>query len=416
MKKRKKFSSLYIFLILFLAIITSYIFRYIFLNVDTEIVKYGEMENFFEAKGIIVRNEWTYSFAGNTEVINKVGEGERVPFGKTIAEIVKGEELQKDLQVRISKLNERINEIENSTDDNALFQKDNEKLNESIEEKIGYIKKLSSEGDLEKVSELKDELSSDLYKKSLVSGDNSFSGRNLEQLKREKSQLEELYNTNMDTIIANSSGIVSFKLDGLEQSLNPGNIEKFSIEDVKNIVNSLSSVKNQEEKLKGIKVIDNFTWYICTVVEDKQINGLKEGNRIKLIFKEHENEPVRGKIKYISEPVNGEVLVSYEIHANIDDFCGTRLADVKVVTHEYEGFMVSEKCIVEHEKQKGIYVVREGTVRFVAADVISTENGYALIRNVDSEEESNKQSSGTIKVYDEVVKNTDRVKPNQRVL
>ncbi|MPM55481.1 hypothetical protein SDC9_102278 [bioreactor metagenome] len=220
----------------------------------------------------------------------------------------------------------------------------------------------------------------------------------------------------MDTIIANSTGIVSFSLDGLEQNLNPGNISKFSIEDIKSLINSLVSVKNKDEKLKGLKVIDNFTWFLCTVVEEKQLNGLKEGSKVKLDFKDYQNGPVRAKVKYISESTDGEVLVSFEITDSIKSFYNTRLTDVRVITHEYEGFLVSEKCIVELEKQKGVYIMKEGMVRFVAVDVISVENGFALIKNAENKEGAITQSSGVIKIFDEVVKSTNKVRPNQRVL
>ncbi|MDD2481831.1 MAG: HlyD family efflux transporter periplasmic adaptor subunit [Lutispora sp.] len=416
MRKRKKVSSFYIFVVLFFIIIASYAYRYIFLNIDTEIVKYGEMEKSFKTRGIIVRNEWTYNFTGDTEVRNKVEEGERVSFGKKLAEIVKGEELQDDLQIRINKLNERIAEINNSTNENNLFEKDNEKLSKSIDEKVEYIKKISSEGDLEKLTDVKVELSSDLYKKSLISGENSFSGINLEQLKKEKSQLEELYNTNMDTIAAKSAGIVSFNIDGLEQNLNPESISKFSVDDVKSLINSLSSVKNKEEKLNGLKVIDNFSWFLCIIADEKQINGLKEGSRVKLAFSGYDDLPLKAKLKHMSEPINGECLVSFEVTDNIKNFYNVRIADLRIITHEYEGLLVDERCLVELEKQKGVYIIKEGVVKFVAADVISTENGYALIKNIDKKEGVTQQSSYIIKVYDEVVKNINRVKPNQRVL
>jgi len=49
-------------------------------------------------------------------------------------------------------------------------------------------------------------------------------------------------------------------------------------------------------------------------------------------------------------------------------------------------------------------------------EVIATDNGYALIKNIEKKEDAIQVSSGSIKVYDEVVRNTDKVKPNQRVL
>jgi len=415
MKKRKKPSSIYIFPLIFIIIIGLYVYRYIFLNIDTEIIKYGQMEDYFEAKAIVVKNEWLFSFAGNAEVEKKVNEGERVPFGKKIAEVIKGENLDEDLKAKISELDARIKEIENSSEKN-FFQNDSERLQNSIDEKIEYIKILSSQGNIEKISEVKEQLSSDLNKKSMISGEKSFSGRNLEQLKQEKAQLEELHGKYMDTIVASSPGIVSYKLDGLEQNLNPENIEKFSIEDVKSIINSLNNENNKGDKLNGVKIIDNFSWYICMVVDEKQLSQLKEGKKVLLNFKGYDNENIKAKVKSISEPVNGEALVSYEITDNISKYYDVRLANVKVITNQYEGFLVSEKCIVEIENHKGVYIIKEGIVNFVAVEVIATDNGYALIKNIEKKEDAIQVSSGSIKVYDEVVRNTDKVKPNQRVL
>lgn len=415
MKKIKKPSSLSVFPIIFCIIIGFYIYRYFFLNIDTEIIKYGEMEDYFESKAIVVKNEYIYSFPGNAQVINKVNEGERVAFGKKLADIVKGEEQQDDLQLKINDLEKRIKEIENSSESH-FFQSDDTKLKESIDEKIEYIKVLSNQGNIEKISEVKDQLSSDLSKKSQISGENSFSGKNLEQLKAEKAQLEKLHGDHIDTIYASSPGIVSYNLDGLEQSLNPENIAKFSIEDVKSIINSLKDDNNKNAELSGVKVIDNFSWYLCMIVEEKQLEGLKEGKKVLIAFKNYEDVPVRAKIKYISEPANGEVLISFEVTDNIQNYYDMRLADVRVITNQYEGFMVSEESIVEVDNQKGIYIIKEGIVKFVAAEVIATDNGYALIKNIENKENAVQGSSGTIKVYDEVVKDTDKVKPNQRVL
>ena len=415
MKKRKRPFSIYIFPLIFFIIIGLYIYRFFFLNIDTEIIKYGEMEDYFESKAIVVKNELIFSFTGNTEIIKKANEGERVPFGKEVAEVIKGEKLDKDLKAKISELDARIKEIENSSEKN-FFQDDSTRLQESIDEKVEYIKILSNQGNIEKISEVKEQLSSELNKKSVISGDKSFSGRNLEQLKKEKAQLEELHGNYIDTIVASSPGIVSYSLDGFEQNLKPENIEKFSIEDVKSIINSPNNENNKEDKPSGVKIIDNFSWYICMVVNEEQLSQLKAGKKVQLAFKGYDSETIKAKVKYISEPINGEALVSFEITDNISKYYNMRLADVKVITNQYEGFMVSEKCIVEVENQKGVYIIKEGIVKFVAAEVIATDNGYALIKNIENKENAIQVSSGTIKVYDEVVKDTDKVKPNQRVL
>lgn len=415
MKKKKKDFSIYIFPLVFIIIAVFYVYRYFFLSIDTEIIKYGEMEDSFETKAIIIKDEIAYDIPPNAQIFNRVEEGERVPFGKKLVDIIKSDTIQEDLKSRIEELDERIREIENSKEKN-LFEKDIERLEKSIDEKVEYIKILSNEGNFEKISEVKAQLNTDLAKKAAISGENSFSGKNLNQLKMEKSQLEELYDNNMQTIVASSPGIVSFNIDGYEHSLKPENISKFTIEEIKNLINTLDKQKNNEEEPKGVKIINNFSWYLCMIVDENLLKDLKVGSKVKIEFKEYENEPIRAKINYISETVNGEVLVAYEITDNIRNYYDKRLVDIKVITNQYEGFLVSEKCLVEIENQKGIYVIREGMVRFVAVEVIATDNGYALIKNIENKENVIKLSSGTVKIYDEVVKDTEKVKPNQRLL
>lgn len=416
MAKKRKVSSLYIFPVIFIIIIFSYIFRYVFFNLDTEIVKYGTVENSFQAKGLLVRSEWVFNFPSKTQLKNKVEEGQRVPFGKKIVEIVKGDDINDDLLSKINKIEERINEINKNEKENGIFEKDNNKLMKSIDDKVELIKKFSEEGDLEKLTDIKNELSADLYKKSLISGDNSFAGKNLEQLKNEKSQLESLYSSNIDAVYTKTAGIVSYQLDGLEQSLNPLNIEKFNINDVKNIIGSFTEDRNNDNMANGIKVVENYTWYICTVLNESQVGDLEEGSRVKIVFEDYENNYVNAKLKYISDKQDDEYLVTFETDEYFKDYYRDRVADVRIITKKHEGFIVSKDSIVENNKQKGVYIIKKGMVRFVPTEILAFEGNKALIRNIEKKEEDNQAGDYIIKVYDEVIKNTKRTKANQRVI
>ena len=163
MKKSKKDFSFYMFPIIFLIIAVFYVFRYFFLNIDTEIIKYGEMEDFFETKAILVKNELVYDIPSDVHILNKAEEGQRVPFGKKLVDIVKGDILQEDLKTKIEELDVRIKEIENSKEMN-FFEKDIDRLEKSIDEKVEYIKILSNQGNFENIR-VKAQLHTDLSKK-----------------------------------------------------------------------------------------------------------------------------------------------------------------------------------------------------------------------------------------------------------
>ncbi len=415
-KRRKKSPTLYIFLFILIAILCSYAIRYIFFKIDTEIIKYGTMENSFKTKGLIIRNEWVYNFSSEVELKNKVPEGQRVPYGKKVVEIVKGDYMEEDLLPKINKLDERINEIIANEAEEDIFDKDIEKLDRSIDSKIELIKSYSMEGDLENLTDIKNKLSADLYKKSLIAGSNSFSGKNLEQLQREKNQLEDLYNNNLDAIYAKCSGVVSYRLDGLEQSLNPINIDKMNIEDVKEIIALSEEDKSVPENHEGLKVIESYTWNICCIVNEEQIKDLKEGNRIKLLFQDDESQLVSAKIIRISEPSEGDYLVALEVNEYIKDYYRIRTADLTIVTRQFEGFMVPSSCIAESNSQKGIFIVKKGIIRFVPAEILAFDDNMTLITNIEYEEDDNQAVRYIIKVYDEAIRNTRKIKEDQKVM
>ena len=77
-EKSKKDFSFYMFPIIFL-IIAVFMFQVFFLNIDTEIIKYGEMED-FETKAILVKNELVYDIPSDVHILNKAEEGQKSSF------------------------------------------------------------------------------------------------------------------------------------------------------------------------------------------------------------------------------------------------------------------------------------------------------------------------------------------------
>ncbi len=413
-KKKKKASSLILFPIILVIIVSSYAIRHFYFSYDTEIIKYGTMQDLYETTGLIVRNELAYNYSPDLQFKNKVSEGQRVPYGKKIVEIVIGNDIDVDLLPKINKLDERINEINKTEKDNNIFEKDLEKLDKSISEKIELIKLYSREGNFENITDIKNSLSADLYKKSLIAGDNSFSGKNLEQLVNEKMQLENLYVNNLDAVYAKSSGIVSYNLDGLEQSLSPVNIEKISSNEIKQIIESYNDKDTSEYTKNGVKLVEDYAWYICCILKEELVKELKVGNRLNIIFKNDE-KTVSGKIVNISEVIDGESVVSFEINEYINDYYNYRVADITIITQHHEGYLVSQSGIVENEEQKGIFINKKGIIRFVPVEILAYDDSRVLVQNI-ADEEENQANRYIIKLYDEVIRNTKNIKENQKMM
>ena len=162
--KKKKMSSIYIFPVLFFIICLSYIIRFMFFNIETEIVKYDSIENSIKAKALIVRNESATMLPAGVEINYTAGEGERVASGKKILEIVKNDQADESISLKIKQLDERIQEIKQADINNNFFSKDKEKIESQIKARVADLKSIAKAGDLERLDEVKNDLAANLYK------------------------------------------------------------------------------------------------------------------------------------------------------------------------------------------------------------------------------------------------------------
>lgn len=416
MKARKKrVTSLYIFPVLFFIICLSYTIRFLFFNIETEVVKYDSVENSIKTQSLIVRSEWVCPIPVGVELDYKVNEGEKVSKGRKVLQIVKNNQADENISIKIKQLEERINEIKQADINNNFFSQDKEKIEKSIDENVRELKRIAKSGDYKDFETVKADLIANQYKKSLIYGTGSFFGKNLEQLEKEKSSLENIYKNNIDDIFAQRGGVVSYQLDGYEQILNPENIKDFKLKDIKEIIDSINKKYDEknEETSEGIKIIDNYEWYICSIVQPEVFEGIKPGKKVKLRFNDFEGVQVNGEIYKVSEAVDDGMLIVTKINEYLDGFYKKRIANVDIIKDYNEGFLVPSDSIVEKDKIKGVYVLKSGRIKFVPVVVLSSVEGKYLVRNISQEDENYIPGYNLLKVFDEVITTTERVKENQ---
>jgi len=413
--KKSKLSSVYIFPVLFFIICSSYLIRFMFFNVETEIVKYDSFESSIQTKALIVRNESITSLPAGVELSYNVNEGEKVSYGRKILEIIKNKQADENIAIKIKQLDERINEIKQSDINNNFFSQDKDKIEGRINDKVAELKNVAKSGDYEKLNEVKDDLTADLYKKSLIYGNGSFFGKNLEQLQKEKATLEGIYKNNIDVIYAQAAGVVSYSLDGYEQILSPANIKSFKLSDIKKIMDTLEKKKKDsgEDAAVGVKLVDNFEWYTCSMVGTDLAKGLKQGKRIKLRFTDFGNTEVNGEVYAVSQPEGDNCLLVIKVSEHVNDFYKKRIVGMEIIRDYNEGFTVPAKAIVVKDNIKGVYVLRSGMVKFAPVAVMNQDEDWCLVRNVNKEDPNYKPGYEALKIFDEVITTIKRVKENQ---
>ena len=108
--------------------------------------------------------------------------------------------------------------------------------------------------------EYKKSISSAISKKARISGDYSPSGSRLKELLQQKAEYEKQLNDGAEYIQATESGIVSYRVDGLEETLTPTNFATLNKAFLEKLTIKTGQTIASSEEIG--KIINNFQYLI----------------------------------------------------------------------------------------------------------------------------------------------------------
>ena len=197
---------------------------------NTLIVKEGKISKEETNTGYIIRDETVIQGENYKNGMEQIAyEGSRIAKGESIFRYYSnGEE---DLKEKIKTLDLKIQEaIENSND--TLPSVDIKLLDSQIAEKLSNINRLNN---IQTIQETKKEINNFVSKKAQIAGELSPSGSYLKKLIDERSTYENELNSGSEYIKSPISGIVSYRVDGLENVLVKDNFSNFNKEFFSNL-------------------------------------------------------------------------------------------------------------------------------------------------------------------------------------
>lgn len=145
-----------------------------------------------------------------------------------------------------------------------LFSADVKAIEEQIEIKIDGLNKKNN---IQEISENKKDINTYTTKKSKIAGSLSASGSYINELIQERESLDKELRNNSEYIKAPMSGVVSYRVDNLEDVLTPNNFEELNKEmlnklDIK--TGQIISTSNQVGK-----IINNYECYVAAIMKSK---------------------------------------------------------------------------------------------------------------------------------------------------
>ena len=377
-KTRKLNSAKIVFTVIVIAIfIICLIYNVIALFVhpsDTFMIDNGRISSSEEAKAYIIREEKLFQGENYKNGISQIkGEGQRVAKGDPIFRYYTNNE--QNLINKISELDKQIQEAMEG--EKNIYSSDIAVLEKQIDENLLLITKTNK---LSEIKEYKKIIDNALTKKAKLVGELSPSGSYIKKLVSQRTKYEEKLNSGSEYVKATVSGIVSYKVDGLEEQLTPENIKNFDrayFESLKLKTGEMISTSDE----KG-KIVNNYNCSLVAILNSDEAKNAKINDSVEIILST--GDTVKATINYISDQDNNSKLIEFKITKCIDKLIDYRKIQIEVIWWSASGLKVPNSAIIREEDKSYIIRKRVGYTDKILVKVLKESKNYSIIENYTS--------------------------------
>lgn len=303
---------------------------------ESFLIEQGIIEQSESVTGYVIREEQVIKTSSSEQekLVQIKNEGERISVGEEIFRYEAKNEQE---------LNEKIRELNNQIQKAMEGQieipsSDIRALDKQIESKINGIQKNNN---IQEIKEYKTDINLYITKKAKISGELSPAGSYINNLINQRIEIENQLKNNSKYEKAPSSGIVSYRVDGLEEKLTFQNLDSITsemLEDLHLITGQIVTTSTKEGK-----IIDNFECYIAISTKSDEAKKAKIGDNVKL--KLATNKEIPAEVARIKEEKDGR-LVIFKINQGVEYLTGYRKISLDIIWWKEQGLRVPNSSII----------------------------------------------------------------------
>lgn len=405
MKKKKKNNTNKIkglvLVILIIIIIIYFLYSiYVLAKQPTDyfVIEKGKIYSEETTEGYIIRNEQIISGQNlKNGIVQIKTEGQRVSKGDSVFRYYsnKESELTKKIEDLDIKIQQAMDEQTN------IYSSDIKLLEKQIDD---LLVKISNTNNMEEIVEYRKQISDIVTKKAKIAGDLSPSGSYIKKLIEERSSYETQLNSGAEYITAPISGVVSYKVDGLENILKAEDFSKITKEVLNNINIKTGQIIGSNNE--NGKIIENFECYIVTIMDSDRAKQAKVNEKVKIRLSN--SKEVEAKIVNI-QMVEDEVIIVFELTNSVEELINYRKIAIDVIWWSFEGLKVPNNAIVKEGELTYIIRNRVEYTDKILVKVLKQNENYTIIDNYKTSELEGMgytlaeiQEMKTINLYDEI--------------
>lgn len=357
----------------------------------------GDIEHSVETNLYVIKNETVIDYDENQAITAIVEQGRRARENEVIATYQN--DSYDEYQRQIAEIDKQIQTLVKDLPDTYSADLIN------IENKIlDYSNEVQGTTSYLKIQEYKTKLDELAYKKITVLANASPDSSAIRDLLSQRENLENLSKTSDNTILTPISGVVTYKIDLLENTYDFNDIESYSYSDFDKLISAYDNNSNNDF---GIKIVDNFKTYLLVKSQTGENDEyIKAGRNYKIRISDLENLVISATlVKNIKE---GECNYSlFKIDNEVDALVDYRKLSCEVIWYTETGIAVPLNAIYKDEIQGYDYVLLVYGADYVRVPVkiISQSDSIALVENVEESEykKYNLDTTFKIELYDELV-------------
>lgn len=374
MKKSKK-----IILIILVSLISIYIIYAIYLlitnPVDTYVIKKGTLAQEEPGIGYIIRNEKVIK-GENYEngIYSIVSEGQKVGNGDSIFRYYSDSE--KEITQKLNELNYKIQELLEKEENNTPSA-DIKSIENQIEDKLVNTRILNN---IQEINDYKDSIDSLISKKIDFIGDVTTNSE-IKQLVAQKKEYEKQLKNGAEYKKAEMSGIVSYRVDGLEEELTEENFNNLTEEYLDNLDLKTGQIVATSNECG--KIIDNFNCYIAVTTDSEEGMSSEVGDSVQIRISD--KEKVDAEIAQINEE-SGKRTIIFKLNQMTENLINHRKIAIDIIWWDESGLKVPNQALIE---ENGLYYVlrnRAGVQSKILVKVTFKTDKFSIIESYQTEE------------------------------
>lgn len=365
---------------------------------ETFVVENGKIYNEEFAEGYIIRDETIIEIPESENGIVAIkSEEEKVANGEAIYRYCASNEAE--INKKIEELDLKIQET--LSEDESYYSADIKLINSEIDEKLDS---LYESNDLQQILQEKSEINTYLTKKIKIRAEDS-NNTELKNLISQRDEYEEQLEKNSEYILSQTSGVISYRIDGLEEKLKSDDFSYLSKEFLEDL--DVQTGQIIATSSGSGKIVNNFKCNIACVLESEEAKNAEVGKSIKLRLQD--SEEITVKIVYKEMQSDDEVLLVFETTSSVADLIKYRKISFDVIWWSDSGLKIPNSAI----KYEGdfAYVIRNraGLKEKILVKVLRSNNKYSIVENYSYSElkeagydMTTLSSKKSISIYDQI--------------